>query len=621
MSQAPVGEDIFFDHVQLYVKSLRTLEMYQALEAESTLGSKAPLSQWENNDLVAQLIVGFGYRVTGYYEGISTRNILVSTPASYNGSSFVLTTIKKEEKGEGEEKYFHFEEQHPTNFLACHNGRQGVGVISFRVSFERLERIYHNYQKFHPTLLRYGPQTFQNGQGSYKYVEAYAYHLGNEVDIGTVIRFCAHDELFPSLPGLVQVDATYPPGSLPAYADHWVSNVYDRQKFIQTLSDVVGFTPKVDFNAGVVAAGEAKIESTVVGNSSRFTFSSVADVLVDQSQIYLPINNSLSTVGHVHLFLQEIGQGVQHIASRVSDLVGFVERANESRTITGIGLSFLKIPRSYYGLLSEDDIIEIGVEKETASGICAALRQSNLMDLGGIVKLDIKDEDIYSTLSKSVNEQEDTFLKIVQTIKKSRYVNMYKLLRETLTEETYLRIVKNQVLVDIQGQDVLLQIFTSNILQENVTDEAPFLEFIQRVCFKAGSDSASTVLRAGCGGFGIRNFLTLFLSIELSKAMEELSQATIVSNHLAASRAQKRIEVFTEQLSLSNPILTSISDAMTAEAIAVERLGQTVVLEERKNLELDVEKAQRKKANAQAELIELSAHFADLMAQIRLLEN
>ena len=33
--------------------------------------------------------------------------------------------------------------------------------------------------------------------------------------------------------------------------------------FLDTLYDTLCFTPKVDFNAGVVAAGEAQIESTV----------------------------------------------------------------------------------------------------------------------------------------------------------------------------------------------------------------------------------------------------------------------------------------------------------------------------------------------------------------------
>lgn len=41
------------------------------------------------------------------------------------------------------------------------------------------------------------------------------------------------------------------------------------------------------------------------------------EALRDQSQVYLPINNALTQVGHVHGFLQELGQGIQHIAQRV----------------------------------------------------------------------------------------------------------------------------------------------------------------------------------------------------------------------------------------------------------------------------------------------------------------
>lgn len=37
-----------------------------------------------------------------------------------------------------------------------------------------------------------------------------------------------------------------------------------------------------------------------------------------------------------------------------------------------------------------------------------------------------------------------------QAIRKGVYSNLYKLLRDHLTEETYMNIVKNQILVDIQ---------------------------------------------------------------------------------------------------------------------------------------------------------------------------
>ena len=56
---------------------------------------------------------------------------------------------------------------------------------------------------------------------------------------------------------------------------------------------------KVDFNAGVVAAGEAQIESTVTGNDPTFVSSDKESALKDQSQVYLPINNALSSVGYV----------------------------------------------------------------------------------------------------------------------------------------------------------------------------------------------------------------------------------------------------------------------------------------------------------------------------------
>ena len=54
---------------------------------------------------------------------------------------------------------------------------------------------------------------------------------------------------------------------------------------LQTLEDTLDFSIKVDFNAGVVAAGRAQIESTVTGNSSKFQTDDTAKSLVDQSQV------------------------------------------------------------------------------------------------------------------------------------------------------------------------------------------------------------------------------------------------------------------------------------------------------------------------------------------------
>jgi hypothetical protein len=100
-----------------------------------------------------------------------------------------------------------------------------------------------------------------------------------------VIRFVQRDAkatLF--LPGLEPVAADFCGTYAPAYFDHWVSNVVSRTGFLQTLNDTLDFDIKVDFNAGVVAAGEAQIESTVTGNVGAAP-ASLEEQLISQSQV------------------------------------------------------------------------------------------------------------------------------------------------------------------------------------------------------------------------------------------------------------------------------------------------------------------------------------------------
>jgi hypothetical protein len=67
--------------------------------------------------------------------------------------------------------------------------------------------------------------------------------------------------------------------------------------------------------------------------------------------------------------------------------------------------------------------------------------------------------------------------------------------------------------------------------------------------------------------------LTLFLSIELGKAAAELDVAEASDTSLPLVQqqidlAKAKITLFTEQLEESNPVLTSITDAMSAEGLA-----------------------------------------------------
>jgi hypothetical protein len=317
------------------------------------------------------------------------------------------------------------------------------------------------------------------------------------------------------------------------------------------------------------------------------------------------------------------------VASRVEDLVAFVQRANEYRQITGEGFTFLRIPRSYYGVLTANQLREgiVGdrsdaVSEDTAEGILNVLRRRNVLSLDSAVDLSLTKDDIGSCLEKGLSgaakaEYDSKKEGVLAVILRSRYRNLHSLLGQQLPEESYLGIVRNQILVDIQGNDLLYQIFTANILQRKAGEEAPFFEFIQRVC-------AECVVKPGCGGFGIRNFLTLFLSIEVSKAMQEVMDAKEAGDDERERYAQKQVDYFTEQLNESNPILTEIADAMTEEGHCKERMEALVNekrVEEAESWRMKMEKAAAKKQRGNAKLMECSARYNDLMKSIRQSRN
>ena len=49
-------------------------------------------------------------------------------------------------------------------------------------------------------------------------------------------------------------------------------------------------------------------------------------------------------------------------------------------------------------------------------------------------------------------------------------------------------IVRNKILVDTQGRDILMQIFIARILFHDMKDEAPFFEYISQVCDSTSAD-------------------------------------------------------------------------------------------------------------------------------------
>ena len=280
-----------------------------------------------------------------------------------------------------------------------------------------------------------------------------------------------------------------------------------------------------------------------------------------------------------------------------------------------------------------------GLTHECTSAVIRACEEApgRIMSKDGAIDLNLTMGELLTELQSSSilqNKFKDEFdthqNEIVNSILRSRYNNLYNLLGENLSAETYMAIVRNQILVDVQGNDLLFQIFTSNVLQRKPGDESPFLEFIQRVCSSGGGSdvdgSSSSALscpvemKAGCGGFGIRNFLTLFLSIEVGKAMLDVSTAKETGDINSLKLAEKKVSLFTEQLNESNPILTAISDAMTEEGNALNDLEEALRIGDEEATRIHRQRknsAESKKNASNQDLMTCSTKYNNLMKSLR----
>jgi len=222
---------------------------------------------------------------------------------------------------------------------------------------------------------------------------------------------------------------------------------------------------------------------------------------------------------------------------------------------------------------------------------------------------------------RSRAEFEDKRGLVGRAVLESRYANLVGLLGSSLSTERYLQIVRNRILVDVQGRDVLYQIFTCSVLQRRPGEEAPFLEFIQRVCHGCDKDDGACPtepVKAGCGGFGIRNFLTLFLSIEISTAITQITASSERGDSRGERHARDKVGLLTRQMNQSNPILNEISDAMDREGRATDGL-LTLSLhndQQRRLLEREAESARERKRDATGRLQSLSDDFARQMQEL-----
>ena len=582
--------DLAYHHVQAIAPSLRPLAYYlrlqEALNEWSASGgawravaarfdvddaSAAPYAS-HGRDVVAQLLA-LDFRVVGASDGGATRSLLLRS-ADAGGAAFLVTALADGDERPGAPPYL--TRAYVERALAAHGGRCGVCALAFASSDPAA--VAAAYGARHPRLLDRCDKAC---------VDCFYFYDDGAPDAGTVLRF------LPPGPvrGLAAVEATFPEAAVPCFSDHWVANVRDRLGTLRILEDTLGLLPQVEFESGVVAAGEAVIESTVAGSAAGAD----GDALRSRRQIFLPINNPLSAAGHVAGYLRELGQGVQHVANRVPDLVRFVKRANATREATGEGVAFLDVPRAYYGRIAGPGALAkaAGCGEAAARAALATLEARGLVDGRGVVALDADAATIAGALGDAPHAPA-----LAEAAAVARYGALHGLLGDVFTEDQYVAIVANRVLVDVQGGDVLLQLFTKPVLQGGARDEAPFLEFIQRVC------GAGKAPRAGCGGFGVRNFLVLFLSIELNAAM---SAAMAAPDAAARARAAQAVACLSRQLERSGPVLGDVADAAADEAVLLEAGAAAH----------DVAAARARKAAAQDALKAIAADHAAEMRSLR----
>lgn len=162
----------------------------------------------------------------------------------------------------------------------------------------------------------------------------------------------------------------------------------------------------------------------------------------------------------------------------------------------------------------------------------------------------------------------------------------------------------------MQGKDVLLQIFSNPILFQKPGQQAPFFEFIERVC-----DASAPTIKPGCGGFGIRNFLTLFLSIEVSNFMDLKVAAEKRNDAAAAAKYAEAVAIFTAQLNDSNPVLTAMSEVMERQSVATNKL-ELLGGNSETSLEKEIAECEEEKERIQKLLMDIGERYKVKMGEL-----
>lgn len=228
-----------FHHTHFYVNHLRPLEEYKKIEnlftefeakvspkeavgvardAFASLGGEYREHTPCNQDIVEQLICGFGLRIIGHRDdaaGGGVRSVLL-TSVDEGGAKFLVSAVASPPSPSSSSSsplspVSIFKRENVEEFFRLHNGKQGIAVLCFRVEEGGCEKVLARYQAHHPALVTpEGLTTYEEGGKTVRILEVFAYYArgGGVGDGGTRIRFVesaapTHD----IIPGLTRTHA------------------------------------------------------------------------------------------------------------------------------------------------------------------------------------------------------------------------------------------------------------------------------------------------------------------------------------------------------------------------------------------------------------------------------
>ena len=229
------------------------------------------------------------------------------------------------------------------------------------------------------------------------------------------------------------------------------------------------------------------------------------EAVVDAPQVSYGLKRLDHAVGNVPHLIDAVDyicgfSGFHEFAEFVADDVGTVDSGLNSMV-----------------LANNSEMILLPVNEPTSGTARKSQIQTYLEqnEGAGLQHLALKTDDIVATLREMRARSECGGFEFMPKPDAAYYKELPNRIGAVLPLEKYKECDELGILVDIDDQGVLLQIFTKPLGDRPTV----FIEIIERLCLSAGgaTEDGSAVVEdiGGCGGFGKGNFTALFKSIEV----------------------------------------------------------------------------------------------------------